>query len=91
MSSSQPSPLRDTTGSETPGPPSHLAWIEYGSTAVALAVLVADCTPVLLVDRKAGVVGAAHAGRPGMQARVGPAAVEALLRASAVMVMTATS
>lgn len=40
MSSSQPSPLRDTTGSETPSPPSHLAWIEYGSTAVALAVLV---------------------------------------------------
>ena len=45
---------------------------------LALAVLVADCTPVLLVDREAGVVGAAHAGRPGMQARVVPAAVEAM-------------
>jgi YfiH family protein len=45
---------------------------------LALAVLVADCTPVLLADREAGVVGAAHAGRPGMLARVVPAAVEAM-------------
>lgn len=45
---------------------------------LALAVLVADCTPVLLVDPEAGVVGAAHAGRPGMLARVVPAAVEAM-------------
>ncbi|MDG4863884.1 laccase domain-containing protein, partial [Streptomyces sp. T-3] len=33
---------------------------------VALAVLTADCTPVLLADPVAGVVAAAHAGRPGM-------------------------
>ena len=37
---------------------------------VALAVLVADCTPVLLLDREAGVAGAVHAGRPGMVAGV---------------------
>ena len=30
---------------------------------LALMVLVADCTPVLLADAEAGVVGAAHAGR----------------------------
>ncbi|MFD6418633.1 peptidoglycan editing factor PgeF [Streptomyces sp. NPDC060194] len=45
---------------------------------LALAVLTADCTPVLLADPVAGVVGAAHAGRPGMVAGVVPAAVEAM-------------
>ncbi|QCW77343.1 laccase domain-containing protein [Streptomyces sp. S6] len=44
----------------------------------ALAVLTADCTPVLLVDPAAGVVGAAHAGRPGLVAGVVPAVVEAM-------------
>lgn len=33
---------------------------------LALAVLVADCTPVLLSDERAGVIAAVHAGRPGM-------------------------
>lgn len=32
---------------------------------LALCVLVADCTPVLLADHDAGVVAAAHAGRMG--------------------------
>ena len=32
---------------------------------LALAVLTADCTPVLLADPVAGVAAAAHAGRPG--------------------------
>ncbi|MFG3408782.1 peptidoglycan editing factor PgeF [Streptomyces sp. NPDC048142] len=44
-----------------------------------LAVLTADCTPVLLADPVAGVVGAAHAGRPGLLAGVVPAAVEAMV------------
>lgn len=42
---------------------------------VGLAVLVADCTPVLLADEEASVVGAAHAGRPGLVAGVVPAVV----------------
>lgn len=44
-----------------------------------LAVLTADCTPVLLADPAAGVVAAAHAGRPGLVAGVVPAAVEAMV------------
>lgn len=43
---------------------------------LALAVLVADCAPVLLVDSIAGVAGAAHSGRPGTAAGVVPAVVE---------------
>lgn len=45
---------------------------------LALAVLTADCVPVLLADPVAGVVGAAHAGRPGMIAGVVPAALRAM-------------
>lgn len=43
-----------------------------------LAVLTADCVPLLLADPVAGVAGAAHAGRPGLLAGVVPAAVEAM-------------
>lgn len=42
---------------------------------LALAVLVADCVPVLLHDAVGGVVGAVHAGRPGMVAGVVRSAV----------------
>jgi YfiH family protein len=46
-----PAPQADAMVTATPG--------------LALAVLAADCQPVLFADREAGVVGAAHAGWKG--------------------------
>lgn len=46
---------------------------------LALAVLVADCTPVLLVDPEAGVLAVAHAGRKGMQLGMVPATVRRMV------------
>ncbi|MFE0191801.1 peptidoglycan editing factor PgeF [Streptomyces sp. NPDC059008] len=50
---------------------------------LALAVLTADCTPVLLADPVAGIAGAAHAGRPGLVAGVVPAVVGAMVELGA--------
>jgi YfiH family protein len=50
---------------------------------VGVAVLAADCVPVLLADPRAGVVGAAHAGRVGAAAGVLPATVAAMERLGA--------
>lgn len=45
---------------------------------VALGILTADCAPVLLADRQAGVIGAAHAGWHGAADGVLGATVEAM-------------
>lgn len=37
---------------------------------IGLVIMVADCTPVLLADTSAGVIGAIHAGRPGMSSGI---------------------
>jgi YfiH family protein len=50
---------------------------------LALAVVTADCGPVLLGDARAGVVAAVHAGRVGAQNGVVARTVEAMLRAGA--------
>lgn len=50
---------------------------------LALAVLVADCVPLLLADVDAGVVAAVHAGRPGMIQGIVPKAVEVMREAGA--------
>ncbi|WP_369408650.1 peptidoglycan editing factor PgeF [Cellulomonas triticagri] len=49
----------------------------------AVAVLVADCVPVLLADPVAGVVGAAHAGRRGLAGGVVQATLAAMVAAGA--------
>jgi YfiH family protein len=50
---------------------------------LALAVVTADCVPVLLGDARAGVVAAVHAGRVGAQNGVVVRTVEAMLQAGA--------
>ncbi|MGH3644132.1 MAG: peptidoglycan editing factor PgeF [Mycobacterium sp.] len=49
------------------------------SRRLALAVVTADCVPVLMSDARAGVVAAVHAGRVGAQRGVVPRAIEAML------------
>jgi YfiH family protein len=46
---------------------------------IPLVVLAADCVPVLLADPVAGVVAAAHAGRPGLAAGVLQRTIEAMV------------
>jgi YfiH family protein len=46
---------------------------------LALAVVSADCVPVLMADARAGVVGAVHAGRVGARDGVVARAVEAMV------------
>ena len=51
---------------------------------LGLAIMVADCTPVLLADPEAGIVATAHAGRPGMAAGVVPAVIDKMRTLGAV-------
>ncbi|GBG37160.1 laccase domain protein [Mycobacterium montefiorense] len=50
---------------------------------LALAVVTADCVPVLLADARAGVAAAVHAGRVGAQRGVVTRTVEAMLKLGA--------
>ena len=47
-------------------------------TGILLGIVTADCAPVLLADREAGVVGAAHAGWKGALAGVVDRTLEAM-------------
>lgn len=50
------------------------------SSEVALVVMVADCTPILLLDRYEGLAAAVHAGRVGFTSGVVEQALDALRR-----------
>lgn len=52
------------------GPAPRVDGLVTRTPGLVLAALVADCTPVLVTDDEAGVVGIAHAGRPGMTAGI---------------------
>ena len=52
--------------------------IVTATPGLAIAVLTADCQPVLFADREAGVIGAAHAGWRGAQDGVLEATVDAM-------------
>ncbi|MYU21557.1 peptidoglycan editing factor PgeF [Streptomyces sp. SID8352] len=66
----------DAPWGDHPVPPADA--VVTAERGLALAVLTADCVPVLLADPVAGVAAAAHAGRPGLAAGVVPAAVRAM-------------
>lgn len=74
----------------------NVAVVERGDTTVeatdglvattpglALAVVTADCVPVLMADARAGVVAAVHAGRVGAAAGVVARALETMTAAGA--------
>jgi YfiH family protein len=46
---------------------------------LALGILTADCAPLLLADREAGVIGAAHSGWKGAHANIAAATIEAMV------------
>jgi YfiH family protein len=65
----EPVPPRDACFTSEPG--------------LALGVLSADCPAVLLADPEAGLIAAAHSGRPGTALGVVPALVRAMTEAGA--------
>ncbi len=61
------------------GPPPEADAMVSATPGLGLAVLAADCQPVLFADPAAGVVGAAHAGWKGALAGVLEKTVEAMV------------
>ena len=53
------------------------------TVGLPLVIQVADCTPIVLVDPEAAVLGLAHAGWRGAVGGIGPATVRAMVAAGA--------
>ena len=68
-----------TLDGPTPDPVPQADGIVTATPGVALAVLTADCQPVLFADTQAGVIGAAHAGWRGAIDGVLEATVDAMV------------
>ncbi len=62
----------------TPVPDGGTDGLVTATAGLALAVLVADCMPVLMADADARVVSAVHVGRPGLRNGVALSALEAM-------------
>ena len=72
--------VRVVDGPRPDGPPPSADALVTRTPGVALAVVTADCVPVLLADPVSGAVGAVHAGWRGTAADVAGAAVRAMTR-----------
>lgn len=66
-----------------PGKPPKADAMVCKTPGIALGILTADCAPVLFVDAKAGIIGAAHAGWKGAIGGVLEATVEAMIQLGA--------
>src|SRR6478609_3266892 len=65
-------------GARSTGPPGECDGVVTAEPGIALGVLAADCVPILAGDARAGVIGAAHAGRRGAAAGIGWRLVSAM-------------
>ena len=77
------------TGPWPPGAGPRADALVTDRAGIALGVVTADCTPVLLADPEAGVVGAVHAGWRGALAGVLEATVAAMRALGAVRIAAA--
>ncbi len=74
--------VRHVTGPFGDDPPG-IDGVHTTETGLALAVLVADCAPVLVADPVKRMIGGAHSGRAGTATGVVPALVAAMADAGA--------
>lgn len=77
------SAVREVTTAPGPSEGECDALVVRAGTGAALAVMVADCVPVLLADSAGSVVAAAHVGRQGLVRDVLAAAVDRVRRLAA--------